>query len=149
MNHLDHRRALGDLACQVARGDPLTDDQRDYLALVLFRISTGEDANVVLQVTPTQGVSDSDAIARRRMSLILHWVACAVNPDPNSTKKAMSIETACGLATNTIVPLAKAMFPGADGVAYDSEYIQRCWGKREYAHMRSSERGLFDPDYPY
>ncbi len=83
------------------------------------------------------------------MSLILHWVAGAIQPDPASHRRAMSIEAACELAVTTIVPVAKATFPGADNRQYDVEYIMRCWAEPDYAHMRSPDRGWLDTDYPY
>lgn len=149
MSQLDHRRALLDLAYQLDRGEALSDEQRRFLAVVFYRIGRGEDANKVLGLEFGRGERLSDAIARMRMSMILHWVACRVKPDPSSDEKAMSIEKACALAVDTIVPMAKAVYPGADRRHYDAEYILHCWGKPEYAHMRSTERGWFDPDFPY
>ena len=149
MSHEDHKRALLDLAYQFDRGDDLTDSQRQYLAVVFYRVATGEDANKVLQLKSTKGKKLSDVIARRRMSLILHWVAGAMHPDPNTDEQAMTLSQACVEAMDTIVPLAKMAFPGADNREYDAEYIARCWSDPTYAHMRSPERGWFDPDFPY
>ena len=149
MSPEDQRRALLDLAYQLDGGADLADSHRQFLALALYRIATGEDANKVLSVRPTRGQKLTDAVDRRRMSLILHWVACAMHPDPNTGEKAMTLAEACEAAMNAIVPHAKVKFPGADNRKYDAEYIQRCSSESMYAHMRSPERGWFDPDFPY
>jgi hypothetical protein len=149
MSHEDHKRALLALAYQIGSGEDLTRDQQEYLAIVFYRIATGEDANAVLDVRPTRGQKLSDVIARRRMSLILHWVAGAMRPDPNTDEQAMTLSEACVAAMDTIVPRAKKAFPGADNREYDAEYLARCWSDPAYAHMRSHGRGWFDQDFPY
>jgi hypothetical protein len=149
MSHLDHQRWLLDMATQLAEGQPLSAEQSLFLAVVLYRIGTGEDANAVLSTRPKRGEKLSAVIARRRMSLILHWVACAISPDPTSKTKAMSLSAACELAMTTVVPLAKSVFPGGDDKEYDADYILRCWSSPRYSHMRSTARNWFDADFPY
>ncbi len=149
MNRFDHMRALLDLAHRLGRGDELSANERDFLSIALYRIGTGEDANVAFNVQRGRGLKLADVIARRRMSVILHWVACAVDADAESGETAMSIEAACVEAVGSIVPLAKEAFPGADHCVYDVDYIRQCWNDRKYAHMRSPMRGWLDPDFPY
>lgn len=149
MNHLDHQRILRDLGLQLDRDEPLSEEQQRFLAIVFYRIGTGEDANKVLNVRPHRGERLSAVIARRRMSMILHWVADAIQPDPGASDKAMSVQAACELAVEMIVPVAKTAFPGVDDRKYEAEYIFRCWSDSAYAHMRSPDRGWFDPDFPY
>ncbi len=142
-------RALLDLAYQLDRGDELSADQCNFLAIALYRIGSGEDANHVFNVQGGRGHKLANVIARRRMSVILHWVACKVQPDPDSDEKVMSVSAACEEAISSIVPAAKDIFPGADDTAYDVEYILRCWTDPTNAHMRFPTRGWYDPDYPY
>lgn len=149
MNRYDHMRVLQDLAYQLDSGEPLSDEQRRYIAIAIYRISTGEDANRVFNVDSKKGHKLSDVISRRRMSMILHWVAGAIQPDPTCKEKPMSVEKACEQATTTIVPIAKAKYPGGDTHAYDAEYIMRRWHDAKYQHMQSPERNWFDPDFPY
>lgn len=149
MNKYDYMRAWLDLSNQLNRGEALSDIQRKGLASIFCRIGNGEDANHVLGVSSGRGKKRSDAISRQRISMILHWVACNVQPVPDSSEKVMSIESACAQAVTTIVPVAKRAFPGEDRVNYDEEYIFRCWSEPQYAHMRSVTRGWFDPDFPY
>ena len=149
MSPLDHQRALLDLAYQLSSHEPLLPEQINFLSIVLYRIGNGEDANKVLGVKLKPGQKLKDVIARRRLSFILHWIACAINPDPGSTEKAMSVEAACELASHEIVPKAKMIFPGADDNDYDVEYLLRCWTAPEYEHLRSCERQWFDSDFPY
>jgi hypothetical protein len=149
MNSEDQKRALLALANQFAGGEALNEAQRDYMAIVLYRIATGEDANKVLEVHGKRGKKLSDVIARRRLSMILHWIACAMSHDPSSTEKALTLSEACIEAMEAIVPLAKASFPGADHHEYDAQYLERCWREPDYEHMRSTTRSWFDPDFPY
>jgi hypothetical protein len=151
MSPEDHRRALLDLAQQLRAGEDLAEGQKQYLSDVFQRIAMGEDANNVLSLKRGRGQKRADVIDKQRMSLILHWVSCAMHPDPDTdtTKKAMTLSEACVEAVGAIVPFAKKVFPGGDQHQYDAEYIERCWSDRRYAHMRSPERGWFDPDYPY
>ena len=149
MDKYDHMRMLLELAYQLDRNEELSIEERKYLAFALARIGKGEDANKVLNLKLARGEKESDAIAGRRMSMILHWVACAVIPDEDLEFKGMSIEKACELACETIVPIAKNFYPGADKTKYDAEYIKRSWSEPANAHMRSPERGWFDPDFPY
>lgn len=149
MSHLDKLRLLKDAAKQMLRGEPLSKEQLHYFGAVLLSISAGEDANVVLGVRPNRGQKDSDAVAKQRMSLILHWVAGAIEPDPQSGEKPLSIERACEQAIHSIVPIAKKLYPGADDRNYDVDYLVRCWSEPAYQHMRSSLRQFFDNDFPY
>jgi hypothetical protein len=149
MSHLDKQRVLGALSLQLFREEPLSQDQLKYLAEVFYRIANGEDANNVLEVRPRRGQKTSDAIAKRRMSLILHWVAGAIAPNPESKEKPFTIADACVLAMEHIVPVAKRMYPGADNFEYDAEYIARCWSEPSYQHMRSQDRNFFENDFPY
>jgi hypothetical protein len=149
VNRYDHRRALLDLAHRLGRGDELSTNERDFLCLALYRVGTGEDANHVFNVQGGRGLKLADVIARRRMSVILHWVACAVNADSEPGETVMSIEAACVEAVDSIVPLAKEAFPGADHCVYDVDYIRQCWTDPKFAHLRSPMRGWYDPDFPY
>lgn len=150
MSFLDKRRALNELSKQLFRGEMLSEEQSQYLGMIFWRIANGEDANAVLEVRPKRGQTNPKVIARQRMSLILHWVAGAMHPDPNdSTKCPLTVEQACELAMDTIVPIAKKAFPGADECTYDVEYLVRCWSEKGYKHMRLTERGFYDDDFPY
>jgi len=149
VNRYDQMRALRGLAQQLDSGEELSAEQRNFLGLALYRIGTGEDANVAFNVQGGRGLKLSDVIARRRMSVILHWVACAVDADSEPGEAAMSIEAACVEAVDSIVPVAKEAFPGADHCVYDVDYIRQCWTDPKYAHLRSPMRGWYDPDFPY
>ena len=149
MSHEDQKRILLDLARQLDAGEELDASQMRYLAIVFYRIASGENANVVLGVKPSRGQKPADITNRRRMSMILHWVACAMQPSPSSDQKAMTLAEASVLAMDTVVPKAKLAFPGAEDKIYDADYIQRCWTDPAYAHMRSTKRTFFDKDLPY
>jgi hypothetical protein len=149
MSHLDKRRVLDALSVQLLRGETLSPEQSQYLGVALWRIANGEDANAVLEVRPKQGHRQTGAIARQRMSLILHWVAAALESDPTGSDRPLSVEQACQLAVDSIVPAAKQAFPGGDSCTYDFDYIMRCWSDPSNEHMRSPSRKFYDDDFPY
>lgn len=149
MSYKDNQRILCALSAQLLGEESLSPEQSQYLGLTLHRISQGEDANHVLGVRPKKGQKTADALARQRMSFILHWIAGQVAADPDGDTKPISIEKACELAVDSIVPLAKRAFPGADNRNYSADYLARCWSAPENKHMRSPNRGFYDRDYPY
>lgn len=149
MSHLDILRILNELSMQLFRKEPLSDQQSEYLCLVFMRIANGEDANIVLGTRPKRGNKNSDAIARERLSFILQWIACKIESHEGDVKNHMSIEKACELAIDSIVPFAKFLFPGAEDCNYDVEYLMRCWSEPKYKHMRSTKRQLYDEDFPF
>jgi 3-oxoacyl-(acyl-carrier-protein) synthase len=147
MSHLDNRRILEALAHRLFRGEKLSEEEARFLGIVLGRIANGEDANKVLGVRPKKGQTESAAIARQRLSMILSWIAAQIEPDANGRRK--SIEAACAAAVHSIVPAAKLMFPGDDERVYDHEYLMRCWSAPEYRHMRTSKRSFYNEDFPF
>ena len=150
MSKRDQQRVLQLLSKQISDGAPFSDSQRSYLADAIYRISQGEDANKAFGLSRSKGQKMSNEVARQRLSLILHWVACKVHPDPAADgEKAMSIAKACAEAQTTIIPAAKRMFPGADITTYDAEYLIKCWRDTDYKHLSSPLRGQYDADYPY
>jgi len=149
MSHLDKRRIIGALSRQIFNGESLSPEQSRYLGTALQRISNGEDANAVFEVRPKRGQRNNGAIARKRLNLIMHCMAGLMEPDPTGCESTPTVEEACIWATQTIVPVAKKAFPGADDCNYDVEYLMRCWSAPEYQHMRSPVRQFYDDDFPY
>jgi hypothetical protein len=141
MNHLDNQRILGDLARQMKHGEPLSKEQLDYLEKALERVSNGEDANVVLGVRATRGKSEKDAAARSKHSLILHWMACAIDSG------GLTIEQACVEAMQHIVPAAHQLFGNPDNSIYDAEYLKKLWYRNP--EMQNLDRDVFDHAFPY
>ncbi len=141
MNPLDTRKQLADFARQMRSGEPLRADQRDFLADAFERIANGEKPNEVLGLKYQRGNSESDAIARQNWSFIFHWIAGSTAEGPD----AITLEEAFVRA----VPIAQRLFQNQKGKQYDADYIRQRWYNTDYAHMRSVERGIFDPDSPY
>lgn len=134
MGPTDNRRVFKDLAEQLSLGQDLIEEQRVFLAFCFRRIADGEDANVVLGLKHKQGQSEADAAARRSLSVLLHMVASHV-------EEGVRIETAC----SKVAEIAQRLPLGSE--QYDADYLRKCWYK--YPHMRSLERSIFDPDFPY
>ena len=115
MNHLDHRRRLGYLAQRLLRNQPLTLAESKFLGDALSQISSGADANKVLRVARRRGQSDADALARKKLSMVMHWVACAIKPvDDEMPGLGYTLNQALEEATT----VARALFQ-VDGGQYD------------------------------
>jgi hypothetical protein len=104
-------------------------------------MANGEDAAIVFGLKYQGGQSKRDAEVRQKWSLILQWIAGATEPGPGS----ITLEQAFASA----VPVAQRLFQNQKGKQYDADYIRQRWYNPDYAHMRSVERGIFDPDSPY
>lgn len=150
MSHLDKRRHLLALSAQILRKEPLSDEQLSFLALVFFRIGNGENANDVLSVMPERGRSDADAIARIKLSFIMHWIKGAITPmDNDPPGLGLTIEAACEQAWLKIVPVANTTYGNPSGADYNPEYLKKCWFQENKKHMQSADRNFYDEDNPY
>lgn len=150
MSHLDKRRHLLALSAQIARKESLSDEQLTVLALVCFRIGNGENANKVLSVTPQKGRSYADAIARIKLSFILHWIKGAITPmDSDPPGLGLTIEAACEQAWEKIVPAANTIYGNPSGAEYSPEYLKKCWFQADKKHMQNAGRNFYDDDNPY
>jgi hypothetical protein len=143
----DHRRIYLQLAEDI-RLDQLSQDQKTLLSVVFYQIGKGGDANAVLGLNLKKGQKRSDGDARQRLSLVMHYIACLLDEPKVKGGRKMSVQAACEKAMATIVPASKALYPSAKGPAYDADYLIRCWHAPEYAHMRSTNRSLYDADAP-
>mgnify|MGYP000547123639 CR=1 FL=1 len=64
MSPEDNKRSLLDFAFQLHRNEPMSDSQRDFLSIVLYRIATGEDANKVLGTEGGRGEGGERLLGR-------------------------------------------------------------------------------------
>ncbi len=69
------RKALGELAKQIANGAPLTKEQLGWLSRVCARIGDGESADVVLGLEGRKGERKSAQEAIEKLDLVLFHVA--------------------------------------------------------------------------
>lgn len=134
MGPADNRRVYADLARQLSSGEELLKEERTFLAACFERLSTGEDANIVFGLKLGRGQSAADAERRRMVSVLLHLVAAHVHD-------GLQVERACAKVSEISHRLP------TNGPAYDADYLRQCW--YEYPHMRSLDRSLYDPDFPY
>lgn len=146
----DPLKMLGLLADGLLGDGNLTESERHYLGNVLKQISAGVDANQAFDLKRGRGNSKTNETNRKRLSLIMMWIAALYRDKDNLAEgeKPPTLEEVCTSAAQTVVPFAKALFPGADDRAYDPEYLMQCWHKPEYAHMRSPIRSPLDLDSP-
>ena len=132
MNPLDRRKHLAAFSKKIRRGGRVTKAQALYLANVFERISKGEDANYVLGVKYSRGQSQNDAIGRQKLSEVLHWVACAIDPD-----------TGHGYTLEAALSAARVAFR----YPHDLDYLRKKW--YEHPHMQSPCRTWRDQDSPF
>jgi len=151
MSHLDNKRILLELSDRTRRPEQLSKEESMFLASALQSIANGEDANNVFEIRPKRGQSDADALARQKLSFIMHWIACAIKPinDPISPGLGLSVEKACEEAFATVVPVADNMFGNSKKAVYDADYLKKCWYQHDKKHMQDINRNSYHPDYPY
>jgi hypothetical protein len=143
VNPIDYRKNLAAFVLQMQQKQGLTDLQFKYLAEAFKKIVAGEDANKVLGLNYSAGNGPNKALTRQKMSLVLHWIACAIEPI-NRDGLGYTLEKACVEAQT----LAQTLFGVSGSEQYDASYLKKCWYKPENAHMRSPTRNHFDPDSP-
>ena len=135
MSPLDFKKNWGAFVAQLKNKKPLTDEQFEYLTIVFERILNGDDANEVLGLKYKRGYSESDAKARQKISLALHWVANAILPET---------EEGLGLTLDKAFEEAEKHFP-------DFSYVmlKKYWYSPDKKHMQNPNRNTFDPDSPF
>ena len=146
MNALDTRKRLKAFAEQMKEGCAPSDEQYRYLHWAFEKIAAGEDANKVLGVAFSRGKKQSDAEARQKLSLILHWVAGAITPtDGDPPGLGYTHERAFREAAI----LARQVFGVSATDKYDAQYIKKCWYAADKKHMQSPVRHRLDSDSPF
>lgn len=143
MNPTDYRKNLAAFAVQMQQKQGLTDLQFEYLANAFKKIAAGDDANKVLGLNYSAGNGPSKERARQNISLVLHWIACAIEPTERDGL-GYTLEKACAEA----VEIARTIFGVKGSEKYDADYLKKCWHNPDYAHMRSPTRDHFDRDSP-
>jgi len=135
MNPLDHLKRIKSFAEQLKNKQPLTAEQYQYLANVFERIGNGEDANHVLGINYKRGSSEKDAEARQQISLAMHWIASAIQPETNE---------GLGYTLDKAFEEAEKYFRD-----FSYEMLKKHWYALDKKHMQNPSRGAFDPDSPY
>ena len=149
----DNQRILRSLVYELLKPTPRPER---YLALVapLLAICDGADANIALGLKRQPGKLELAEIKRRRWSLILHWTICACDPETgllDENGDPITRIEACRQAQDTIVPLAREVFPLPDGEPDETDYGPEVMSKKftEYPHLNDRVRGFYDADFPY
>ena len=137
MNPLDHRKNWIAFIHQLRAKQALQPEQFEHLAKVFEEILNGVDANEALGLKYARGNSPDKAMARQKISLVLHWVSCATAP-LSDDGLGMSLAAAFEAASDTF----KAF-------GYQPEQIEKYWYQKDKAHMQSLTRGHYDHDSPY
>lgn len=132
MNPFDIRKRLAAFADKLENKTALNDEEHSYLSNVFRRVADGEDANKVLGVSFMRGQSVNDAIGRQKLSMLLHWVACAIDAD-----------TGLGYTLEEALEVAHKEFD----YPHDLDYLRKKW--YEHKAMQSTSRYWSDPDSPF
>lgn len=137
MNPLDHKKNWMAFLSQLKAEKPLQPDQFQHLAKVFEDILVNNiDADEALGLAYKRGHSKNDALARQKLSRVLHWIANATDSDPIHDVPPLSLIKAFTEASK--------LFPGFTPVRLKKE-----WYDPKNAHMRNLLRGHFDPDSPF
>jgi hypothetical protein len=148
MSYEDQQRRLRMLAQGLAQRGAVTPEEAGYLARCLHEISMGKDANDVFGTRRKRGQKIADVDARMKISFILQWIACAIEPE-NGDVPPMTLTAALEAASEKMVPLANEIWGNVDGFEYSVEYLKACWDNPRYRHMRSPDRTAWDDDFPF
>ncbi len=138
MNIADNRRILKDLGQKIIAQEPLLDAEMLLIARALTKIGDGVDANEAFGVKYGRGKKLADEKSRQRLSAALHMISALVD-------EGMEVDPACNHVSAALQ--ANSHKSGASGPMYDARYLYNCWF--ENAHMRSLDRTIYDPDFPY
>lgn len=142
MSQLDKRRILGELSRQLIENEPLSAEQSKYLGIAFGAIAKGEDANKAFLISFGRGESKTKAIARGKISSVMHFIAGAIAPvDGDPPGLGLSVEAACVHA----VPYARLLFGDKTG-KYDADYLRKCWYAPDKKHMQSPVRTFYSDD---
>lgn len=145
------KRRLKQWSDHLLNGDELSAEARNWLAVAFVKIAGGEDANKALGLNYSAGHSNYDDLKRQQLSVALHWVAGAIQPedgdgDGDGTGLGLSITAACKKASELYGRNFK--YKGRK-IILDPEYLRQCWYNKRYKHMRNHSRHIDDPDFPY
>lgn len=132
VNPLESKRRFRQFVKQMQHKQPLTNEPIEYFAKVFSEIIDGRDANDALGLTYKRGQSEKDALARLKISAILHWVACAIDTNMGNS-----------LTLDQAFTEAEKHF----NVSY--EMIKKYWYQPDKEHMRNVIRTESDQDFPY
>lgn len=149
MNPADQKKRFRAFAKQLENGEPPTKEQTEYLIHVFRGIADGRDPTRILGLTYGDGKSKQDETSRAYMDLVMHWIACAIEPytdqDGNSIKPYSMKE-----AFEEGSKIARKLFEVTDPDSYDPAYIKKKWyehkkqGKASVVRTASSTDSLYE-----
>jgi len=150
LSHIDNKRILCEISKNI-NNNTATKEEMNFISIALNRIGKDEDANKVFEVKPKRGQSDADAAARQKLSFIMHWIACAIQPidAPVASGLGLTVEKACEIACIKVVPAADKVFGNPNNSTYDADYLKKCWYQHDKKHMQDTIRHFYQEDYPY
>lgn len=111
----------------------LEEEERTYLANSIEQIANRGDANEAFGVKRGRGQLAAAEENRKKRSIVMHLVATLFEESGN-------VDAACK-------DIAELLATKGGWPSYDAEYLRQCW--YNYPHLRSTERTLFDQDFPY
>jgi hypothetical protein len=135
---VEQRRRILRFAERLRRGEQPDVEQVVWLTQVLQDIGEGRDANEAFGLKGVRGKKRSDVVSRRRISEVLHLVACArADTDP---------EQAFELGARRLRQL-HGLAPDDPDDRYSVETVRRYWDR--YKHLQSPIRLTGEKDFPY
>ncbi len=138
MNPADQKKRFRAFAKQLENGEPPTKEQTEYLIHIFRGIADGRDPTRLLGLTYGDGKSKQDETSRAYMDLVMHWIACAIEPDTDQNGKPIksySLKEAFEEGSK----IARKLFGATDPDSYDPAYIKKKW----YEHKKQGKASIF------
>ena len=144
----DQKKRFRAFAKQLENGHPPTKEQTEYLIHLFRGIGTGRDPARILGLTYGDGKSKQDEISRVIMDFVMHWIACAIEPDVDQNGKPIK-PYSMFKAFQEGSRIAKHLSGTEKPDAYDPTYIRKVWYERKKQGKVRAVRSAFDTDSIY
>jgi hypothetical protein len=138
MNPANQKKRFRAFAKQLENGEPPTKEQTEYLIHIFRGIADGRDPTRLLGLTYGDGKSKQDETSRGYMDFVMHWIACAIEPDADQNSKLIkpySMKEAFEEGSK----IARRLFEVTDSDSYDPAYIKKKW----YQHKKQGKASIF------
>jgi hypothetical protein len=161
MNIRTQKKRFAALADQLRDGFDMTKEQKDFLIAAFEKISNGFSSDEALGLKHTAGYSDKKEIAAKKNRLIIHWMACAMQPIEEeglglTLEQAIEavIDLSEGQWTNPITKKThiykdKTGQPTSAFPRHSYDTLKKMWSKAGKMGYRSTDISALDENSPY
>jgi len=148
MTPADQKKRFRAFAKQLENGHPPTKEQTEYLIHLFRGIGTGRDPVRILGLTYEDGKSKQDEASRVMLDFVMHWIACATEPDVDQNGKTIE-PYSMAKAFQEGSRMAKQLSGTKKPDTYDPAYIRKVWYERKKQGKVHTVRSASDLDSIY